>query len=225
MSACGHWAMYHPDKGYQRFFCGSGNCHRDKCRKKFWSARIRLISALIDEYRLIRFFTLTLDPAMIHGDPWVYIHQPWSKLRKRLNRRFPGWRFVAVLERHKDRDVPHIHGFTDIWMSQKDWSSQWSASCGGSIVWVEAVKSRDASEYVSKQLNVAKYVGKDQIKAAYKADKQYRTLWRSKNTRAEFELTSCENWVMIKEQVFGEDGKLTDFFAKKGVWGNGKEKQ
>lgn len=223
MSACGEWAWYHPEKGLSRFFCGSGNCTRPQCRKKFWSARVRLISALIEEYGLIRFFTLTLDPDMIDGDPWTYIHHPWSKFRKRISRRFPGWRFVAVLERHKHRDVPHIHGFTDIWMHQRDWSTQWHDSCGGSVVWVEKVDTAAASSYVSKQLEVAKYVGKDQIRAAYKVDKQYHALWRSQDTKARFELTTMNEWCIVKEGVYLENGEMREFFAMKGEKSDAKD--
>lgn len=212
MGACGEWAWFHPDKGIQRFYCGSGNCYRDKCRTIFWSRRVRLITALIEEYGLLRFFTLTLDPELIEGNPWVYIHNPWSKLRKRLNRRFPGWKFVAVLERHKNRDVPHIHGFTDIWMAQSEWSKQWHESCGGKVVWIERVKDNvTMGDYVSKQLEVAKYVGKDCIKATYEVEedgekKKVRTLWRSKDTKAKFELTSEPGWCIIKEPVYNEEG-------------------
>lgn len=215
MSACGEWAWLSPKGDLSRFYCGSGNCHRDKCRTLFWSRRIRLISALVEEYGLIRFFTLTLDPEFIQGDPWVYIHHPWSKMRKRLKRVKKGIRFVAVLERHKNRDVPHIHGFTDLWLSQAEWSRHWHESCGGRVVWIEKVKDKSASEYVSKQLEVAKYVGKDQIRATYKVKNEYgkekrvRTLWRSEKTKARFELTTEEGWVIIKECVYNEDGNLT----------------
>jgi hypothetical protein len=185
---------------------------------------VKLISALISEYGLIRFFTLTLDPKMVKGDAWAYIHEPWAKLRHRIKRRFPGWRYVAILERHKDRNVPHIHGFTDIWQSQKEWSKHWQESQGGQIVWIEQVKSANASEYVSKQLNVAKYVGKGQVMPSYEIDKIYRTLWRSKNTKAKFELTKEKGWSIVKERVFNEQGKLSDFYAMKGVWSNDKEK-
>jgi len=188
-------------------------------------SRIRLLSALVEEYKLIRFFTLTLDPRFIKGDPWVYIHEPWSKLRKRLNRVRKGWKYAAVLERHKTRDVPHIHGFTDLWMHQREWSRHWNESHGGRIVWVEKVNDESASAYVSKQLDVASYVGKDQVRAPYKIGKQYRTFWRSKSTRARFELTNGSGWCILKDQVFDGAGELTDYWSKKGVWGGKDQRQ
>lgn len=178
---------------------------------------MRLISALIDEYKLIRFFTLTLDPALIEGDPWEYISHPWSKMRKRLRRQSTAFRFVAILERHKERDVPHIHGFTDLWLSQRKWSKHWEASGGGSVVWVEKVKDKDASAYVSKELNVAKYVGKDNLQVS-QGRKGMRTFWRSSKLKAKFELTKGGEWCILKEQVYREDGEYTDFWSKKGIW-------
>lgn len=222
MNGCGEWAWFHPDRGHSRFFCGSGSCWRPQCRNLFWSRRVRLLSALIAEYGLIRFFTLTLDPGFIEGDPWVYVHHPWSKMRKRLKRVKPGFRFVAVLERHKHRNVPHIHGFTDLWLEQQQWSQHWQQSRGGKVVWVEQVKSSDASVYVSKELQVARYVGKECLVPSYHVSKRYRTLWRSKDTKAEYELTREPGWCIIKQRMYGEDGEPSDFAAKRGVWSYGE---
>jgi hypothetical protein len=207
--ACGSWAWYHPEKGLQRFYCGSGNCDRPWCRHLFWHSRVRLLSALVEQHGLIRFFTLTLDPKFVYGDPWAYVHTPWSRLRHRLKRRYPGWKFVAVLERHAKRDVPHIHGFTDVWMPQAEWTRHWQECKGGTVTWVEQVKTPEASEYVSKQLKVANYVGKNCVVPTYKAGKQYRTLWRSKGLKADFELTAEPGWCILRENVYTDRGELT----------------
>jgi hypothetical protein len=230
MGACGEWAWWHPEKGYSRFFCGSGNCHRPECRVKFWSHRVRLITALIGEYELYRFFTLTLDPRNIPPgeDPWVYVHHPWSKMRKRLKRLFPNFRFVAVLERHKKRNVPHIHGFCNVWLHKSVWRKLWIECKGGWVTWIERVWDKaDATDYVTKQLEVAKYIGKDNLVPTYSVqeNKRFRTLWRSENTRAKFELTNESEWCIIKEAIYREDGELTDWAARKGVWAYGEEKQ
>jgi len=230
MTACGEWAWYHPAKGLSRFYCGGGNCERPKCQELFWSRRVRLISALISEHELKRFFTLTLDPECIQGDSWAYIHHPWSKLRKRIARRFPGWKFVAILERHKSRDVPHIHGFTDIYMETRQWSHMWEAVGGGRIVWLERVKDAvRVGEYVGKQLEVAKYVGKQNPVASYRVTeggetKRVRTLWRSKGLKAKYELTSEEGWCIIQESVYGEEGELTKWgeHVERSIYGEKK---
>lgn len=224
MPACGEWAWWHPEQGYKRFYCGNSACHRPECKNLFWSRRVRLITALISEHDLTKFFTLTLDPSMIKGDPWKYIAHPWSKFRKRMARLHGKWKFVAVLERHKNRDVPHIHGFTDVWMHQRLWSSHWHGSCGGSIVWVEKVESPELSSYVSKQIEVARYVGKEQLAGGYKHRSDIRTLWRSKGLKAKFELTEGSGWCILKENIYKEDGSYTDWADKKGVWKYGKEK-
>lgn len=156
-------------------------------------------------------------------DPWDYIHHPWSKFRKRMGRRYEDFKFVAILEAHKDKKFPHIHGFTNVWMHQKDWSSLWSYSKGGEVVWIERVKEDGVSEYVSKSLEVAKYVGKENLLEGYRQKKKHRTLWRSKDTRAKYELTDHPEWDIIKDRVFTEEGEVTSFFAKKGVWANGQK--
>jgi len=163
----------------------------------------------VEQHGLIRFFTLTLDPKFVYGDPWAYVHTPWSRLRHRLKRRYPGWKFVAVLERHAKRDVPHIHGFTDVWMPQAEWTRHWQECKGGTVTWVEQVKTPEASEYVSKQLKVANYVGKNCVVPTYKAGKQYRTLWRSKGLKADFELTAEPGWCILRENVYTDRGELT----------------
>ncbi len=182
---------------------------------------MRLITALIKEYGLTKFFTLTLDPDMIPStqDPWNYIHYPWSKLRKRLRRLYPGFQFVAILEKHKTNNRPHIHGFTNVWISQLDWSIMWNECEGGQIVWIEKVKDGDVSSYVSKELEVAKYVGKDNLVAAYRQRNGHRTLWRSEKLKAKYELTTTPGWSIIKQDVYTEQGQLTDFYEKKGkIW-------
>lgn len=215
MTGCGEWAWYSPEKGVKPFYCGSMSCHRQKCRKLFWTRRVRLISELIKEHELKRFFTLTLDREKIplSDQPWDYIHHVWSKFRKRMNRRFSDFKFVAVLESHKNKKYPHIHGFTNIWMEQALWSRIWSASGGGTIVWIEAVKSKELSEYVSKQIQVAKYVGKENLEVAYKEKGNHRTLWRSKGLKAKFELDKDSEWSIIKEGVY-VDGRVRVFFRK-----------
>lgn len=224
MGACGEWAWFHPERGYSEFFCGSMSCGRQKCKKLFWSRRVRLITALIQEHGLKRFFTLTLERGKVgpNEDPWDYIHHPWSKFRKRMSRRYD-FKFVAILESHKNKIWPHIHGFTDVWMNQVSWSDMWDQCGGGPVVWIEGCDNGDLSKYVSKQIEVARYVGKENLEVAYKERKGHRTLWRSKNLKAKYELTSSDKWDIVKEGVFVE-GKVRHFFqVKLGVNENGKE--
>lgn len=227
MKACGTWGWWNSDTGETRpFYCGHATCWRQQCRRLFWAHRVRLVSDLIAEHGLTRFFTLTLSRGL-NGrlSAWDYIPHPWSKLRKRLRRRCPGFKFVAVLESHKDRAWPHIHGFTNEWIPQRDWSQMWEASGGGRVVWVEAVKTAEASEYVSKQLEVARYVGKENLLEAYKLRGSHRTLWRSKGLKAAFELTSEPIWCILKENVYNGRGQMTDYWSKKGVWHYGQDEQ
>lgn len=98
----------------------------------------------------------------------------------------------------------------------------WDACRGGKIVWVERVKDAKASEYVSKQLEVAKYVGKDNLVGASRGKDKFRTLWRTRGLKAKFELTSEEGWGIIKEHIFDNNGNYTDYHSKKGIWNGSK---
>jgi hypothetical protein len=129
-------------------------------------------------------------------------------MRKRLRRRFKEFRFVAVLEKHKQNDRPHIHGFTNVWLSQSEWSVMWNECGGGKIVWVEKVRSEEVSEYVGKEISVARYVGKENLAVNRK---KIRKLWRSKGMKASFELKEDKTWCIIKEKVYNENGELSQY--------------
>lgn len=186
---------------------------------------MRLISALIKEHGLNKFFTLTLSPDMVVYDPWEYVHDVWIKFRKRMNRRYDDFVFVAVLESHKKSKLPHIHGFTNVWMKKYDWTEIWLECGGGKMTWISKVNSEEIVDYVTKELEVAKYVGKENLIEGYKQRGSHRSLWRSKNLQAKFELTSSKEYVMIKEKVFLESGEMTDFFSKKGIWSDGQKER
>ena len=224
--ACGHWAWLNKKtQNYSIFFCGKSTCFREKCQTLFWSRRVRLVTELIRKYNLTRFFTLTLDRGFIspNEDPWDYIHHPWIKFRHRMNRQYDNFKFVSVLEAHKNKKYPHIHGFTNIWMSQKKWSSIWNDCEGGKTVWIERVREDGISEYVNKQIEVARYVGKENLVQGYKNRRGHRTLWRSKNLKADFELDTNGEYVMIKDEVFNDDGLINPFFKGRRYYGSQAE--
>ena len=209
---CGQWAWLNLETGVvSPFKCGKANCVREVCKVLFWSRRVRLIQALVDEHSLNKFFTLTLDRSddILYRDPWTEIHHVWLRFRKRMNRRHSGdFRYVSVLEAHKNRDWPHIHGFTNIWMEKYDWTKIWSDCGGGRITWIEAVKSKVVGKYVGKELAVVRYVGKEQLSGAVAHSQGKRTLWRSRGTKAKFELTTSNNCVIVREDVYDSSGKM-----------------
>ena len=221
--ACGHWGVKSPEGRLTPFKCGHRGCSSQECRRLFWWRRVRLIADLVTEYQLDKFFTLTLDPELFDKEPWTEIQHVWSKFRKRMSRRtkakgLGGWKFVAVLESHKTRKWPHIHGFTDFWMAQADWSSIWYECCGGKIVWVEKVVDIvSIGDYVGKQIDVARYVGKQSIVGVPSKveGKTIRTLWRSKYLKSKKELTKEEGWCIIKERIYDGNGNLTWYGRQK----------
>lgn len=204
---CGRWAWIDRKTGdLSAFKCGKATCSSIECKKLFWHRRVKLIQSLVEEHRLNKFFTLTLCHESVDLEPWCYVHHVWSKFRKRMNRKFIDFKFVSVLEAHKDTTWPHVHGFTNVWMEKKEWSSMWESCGGGKITWIESVKDKEISEYVGKELSVYRYVGKEQLSGAVARNKGKRTLWRSKGLKAGFELEKSDRYVIIKQEIFDSKG-------------------
>ena len=83
-----------------------------------------------------------------------------------------------------------------------------------------------ASEYVSKSLEVARYVGKDNIVGAYGEKKKCKTLWRSRGLKAKYELTTEPGWSIIKECVFKDDGTMSRYGQERyGKYGSQEERK
>lgn len=214
-SVCGRWGFVNIESGeIKRFFCGSRRCHRKECAKIFHWRRVRLLDALVREHGLNYFFTLTLDPKLHEGEClWDCIPHVWSKFRKRIRRLEHNLKFVAVLEAHKN-GRPHIHGFWNRFISWELVRDHWRDSGAGVGVFLDTVTTSGVADYVSKQLEVAKYVGKDQITGIPHSCK--RALWRSKGLKAGFELTNEVKYAIIKEDVFNSEGEqIKRFFVEK----------
>ncbi len=216
-SGCGSWLYFNRETGQcQRFFCGHSTCDRPECIKRFWLARVKLISELITDYSLDKFFTLTMTRDMPVEIAWKSIAGVWNKFLTMTRREYPGFIYVAVLERHED-GYPHVHGFTQTWVSQEWYSEKFAACGGGSIAWVERVKctsSGEAASYVAKQLG--RYVGKQNVVGAKRIiGIGKRTLWRSSHMKAAFELGgSSGKWVVLRGNFFDNEGKPTYYIEQ-----------
>lgn len=206
---CGYWLYFNMKTGQcQRFFCGHAKCQRKGCQKAFWLKRVNLISDLIQEYHLCRFFTLTVDRSKSLQDAWGDIPAIWANFLRVVKRKYSQWRFVAILEAHKD-GYPHVHGFTNTYMEQTEYSDHWSKCGGGKTVWVELIRKQEGmlADYVCKQLG--RYVGKQNVvdgkgKVGYKK----RTMWRSKKMKTKKEIEPSTNeWTILKGNYFDKEGK------------------
>jgi len=212
---CESWTWYNRvNKEVHAFHCNSGRCVRPECRQTWLRLRIAHISSIVKNYSLDKFFTLTIGRNMPVWKAWDDISYLWSKMRHRLKREADKagipFRFIAVLESHKD-GYPHVHGFTNLYLDVSAWSLHWQECGGGKVVWVEAVQNTvQVGEYVNKQLEVAKYVGKENIvNAISMLPKGRRTIWRSQRLYDELELAKkdltpeCERdtmvvWVLLR---------------------------
>jgi len=205
---CGIWGWYNKKSGEtKRFFCGKRTCNRTECKRIFHWRRVRLVSALCEEHRLRYFFTLTVDPKNIArgDDPWLHIHKTWNKFATIIRRKYSKVKYVAILEKHKNNDRPHIHGFWNMFLPWEWVQERWMKCHGGKGYYVEEVKTnKGISDYVGKQLEVYRYVGKDCVVGVPGHVK--RTMWRSTKMKASFELTEASEWCIMKDNVFNRDG-------------------
>lgn len=205
---CGKWVYFNQKQGKVAiFYCGKANCPRIICQGLFRFKRVKLISCLIPEYHLTRFFTLTLDRSLEMEIAWQELPHIWEKMRHRLKRRFENFLFVAVLEAHKD-GYPHVHGFMNVYVDKHDFTDMWVECGGGKITWIEQVQCvGDISEYVSKQ--VGRYLSKQNLCLAKSRVGKQHTLWRSLGMKAKFELEPSEkNWVLLKGNLVDNEGNL-----------------
>jgi len=116
--------------------------------------------------------------------------------------------YVAILEKHKKNNRPHIHGFCNKFIAWEYWREKWEKCLGGKGVWLEEVIEKDnIAEYVSKGIEVCKYVGKDQVAGV--PIHVRRTLWRSTKMKAKFELEKCGEYDIMKDKVFDVEGDMT----------------
>lgn len=210
---CGRWAFYRKSDGKTvPFLCGSRRCGREECKRIFHWRRVRLISTIVSEHCLDRFFTLTTDPEKDDGlCPWKAIPKTYDKFMKRIRRLYHDIKYIAILEAHKN-GRPHIHGFWNRYIPWKDIVFHWSNSGGGIGVYVEYLRDiNKATDYVSKQLDVAKYVGKDQVVGVPTTVR--KALWRSQHTKASFELKKETEWDIIKDDVYDSKGKQVRFYG------------
>lgn len=206
---CGRWGWISNETGeVARFFCGSRTCRREECGKIFHWRRVRLLTDLVAEYALNYFFTLTLNPENVPKDTnaWNYIADPWRKVRTVTQRDHQGFRYVAILEKHKKNDRPHIHGFCNKFIPWEYWRDRWENCKGGNGVWLEEViVSDNVAEYVSKGIEVCRYVGKDQVAGV--PHHVRRTLWRSTKMMAKSELDKGTEWCILKADVYDSQGQ------------------
>lgn len=150
-----------------------------------------LADNLIRKYSLTRFFTLTVDRTYDVETTWRTISSWWSVMRKRLKRYASkigvDFKFFAILECHKD-GYPHIHGFWNMWIDQKELSVMWSECAPGKVVHVRTVDdSKSAADYLWQ--DAARYIGKQQaIDGARKIQSRGRTMWRSVGLKSDYEL-------------------------------------
>ena len=131
-------------------------------------------------------------------------------------RKHAGLRYCAILEAHKD-GYPHMHGFVNRYISQREWSRTTAACGGGSYAWVERIEVKDGEvgEYVTKQLNIARYVGKDQVITARQMVKaRARTFWRSQGMKTFYEISGKSSAILITERVYNQTENGFDKTAK-----------
>lgn len=212
---CGRYAFANVREGtYTRNRCGSRSCKYKQCREKYAWKRIKEITELVEDNDLNRFLTLTLNPANFPTvkDAWGQIPKIWDKMAKRMRRAFPGIKYVMILEKHKRNDRPHIHGFVNRYIPVQWLWKNWSEVGGGEGGYIENVSS-SVTAYVTKQLHVAKYVGKDNLNVGNWVRPRQRVIWKSRGLVKRDHPNTHTFKFVSGYRLFDEQGKktLTDF--------------
>ncbi len=162
---CGVMTMVGVDSGsgkavYKRMWCNTYGC--PQCGPRRYRRARKAIAAAAEQWRLTKFWTLTLDPKKIPPEAGLrarikYLRECWRKLRVYLQRKHGRTiAFIAVVELHQS-GVPHLHVLIGEWIEHAWMKRAWSAVGGGEIVWVEPVTIRRVSAYL------AKYVTKEKL--------------------------------------------------------------
>jgi len=213
-SMCGKWAWRNKNTGsVKAWYCGSARCRRKRCKTAYHAKRLDQVIYGCESRKLNRFLTLTVKPSSIPKGtcPWKHISTTWNKFRTIISRKYPEFEYLGILEQHKD-GRPHIHAFINMYLPIDEVIQHWTNCGGGRSLKIELVKSsRQAQEYVTKSLDVYKYVGKQQLTdAANSVPKRSRTLWRSKLVKDRPKPESKKEVELMKEVMYNEDGELTE---------------
>ena len=122
----------------------------------------RLRMGLIEELERVteerpelrRLVTLTVgaqgpsDPEQQHG----YITECWDRLKRRIDRRWPGMSYVLIRHEGDENGRAHIHLLVDRYLPQ-GWLSRAAAGVGlGEVVDIRRVNARNAVHYLSAYL-------------------------------------------------------------------------
>ncbi len=209
--SCGRFAMQDWEQGtFWRNQCNGRSCHHKECRQAYARKRVKEITDLVNLNGLNRFITLTLDHKKWSSaqEAWEGIAGVWSMFRKRLRRAFKGIKFVCILEKHKESDYPHVHGFLNQFVPSRWISKNWEECGGGIMTDIELVRG-DVTAYVTKQLEVAKYVGKDNVNIGDWVAPRKRVIWKSRGLITPPPKPKRPVRFVRRYMLFGVDGKLT----------------
>jgi len=134
--------------------------------------------------------------------------EPWRKFRYVIGRKYGYFSYLAVLEKHRENDRPHIHGITSLWLPQEEWSTRWVAVGGGPVVDIRVVRDEAFADYFAKDYGVAGYFGKDNMTQAYVRQRR-RTIFASRDVTAwekeQRRQAPSSPWMMIQAPIY-KDG-------------------
>lgn len=153
--------------------CGSWRCKT--CAPRLRRRLAQSLGRWAQYYNMDKFWTLTLDPAKIdygaimrHIRPDEelcpgeiddyrlianrYLQATWAKFRVRLNRYYPGAKYIVIREYHAKGVYMHLHILTNVYIPFRWMQAGWEAYGGGHRVHVQRVNVRNATAYAVKYL-------------------------------------------------------------------------
>jgi len=218
---CGQWIMFNQETGkFGPYFCGSARCPHQECKDKFWSKRVQRLHAFGKHFHrppdhTMKSFTLTYPDTLSDQEAWDQWHPPWKNFKYVMKRKHGSFSYIAVLEKHKENNRPHIHGLTNLkYVEQAEWSERWEAASGAPVVWINEVKEANLAKYFSKEFGIARYFGKENMLLAF-LKTHHNSIFASQDVTAHEKAMRAKAgkspWLLVKKPFYENAGKdLTD---------------
>ncbi len=176
---------------YRRVNCKCWDCPYCGPRRA-WVYR-NAIAAIAEQLSLCRFFTLTLDPKKIQGDPIRYLRRCFNHLRVYLHRRYgKSPTYISVLELHKS-GIPHFHIIIDRYIEYEWLKQAWEAVGGGFEVDIRFVDVQSIAKYLTK------YLTKDLLLSMPKGT---RRITCSRSIKLLSKPQTAYEWTCLKVPIF-----------------------
>lgn len=132
-----------------RLKCKSWDCI--KCRPKKAAMYQKIIGECFGDVQLY-FYTFTFYHSRSERETWQNYNKSWNRFNTAAHKKYGTYKYLKVLECHKNSNYPHIHLLTDLYIDPVWFGNEIiRAGFGWNAAW-KRVSSQGACVYISKYL-------------------------------------------------------------------------